>query len=401
MGRFESAEVDSPRAWVVLGAAFVSTFTVFGLAYSFGAFFKPMAEEFGAGRGATSAVFSITAFLYFLLSSVTGYIADRLGPRPVVAAGAVVMGIGLALTSRIDRLWLGYLTYGCGVGVGVACAYVPMVAAVGGWFSRRRNTALGIAVTGVGGGTLTVAPLAAALIERHGWRTTYLVFGVASAAILLACAALTPRPPMHIEASELRLSEAIRTRAFALLYASALLTCLALFVPMVFLPAFAHDQGAGQVAAAALVGLIGGASMVGRLGLGALADRVGSIRLYQCSFLTLGLSYGIWLAARSYGWLVIFAIVMGTGYGGYVGLAPAVVAELFGVRALGRVLGAFYTSAGFAALVGPPLAGFVIDRTGSYQWVIAAALAIGMAAFGVLLPLQGHSVITAPVAELD
>jgi len=401
MGRFESSEVDSPRAWVVLGAAFLSTFTVFGLAYSFGAFFKPMAEEFGAGRGATSAVFSITAFAYFLLSSVTGHIADRLGPRPVVAAGAVVMGIGLALTSRIDRLWLGYLTYGTGVGVGVACGYVPMIAAVGGWFSRRRNTALGIAVTGVGGGTLTIAPLAAALIERHGWRTTYLVFGVASAAILLACAAVTPRPPMHIEASELRLSEAIRTRAFALLYASSLLTCLALFVPMVFLPAFAHDQGAGKVAAAVLVGLIGGASMVGRLGLGTLADRVGSIRLYQCSFLTLGLSYGIWLAAHSYGWLVVFAIVMGTGYGGYVGLAPAVVVELFGIRALGRVLGALYTSAGFAALVGPPLAGFVIDRTGSYQWAITAALAMGMAAFGVLLPLQGHSAITAPVAELD
>src|SRR5271154_4020925 len=132
MGRLESAEVDSARAWVVLGAAFVTGFTIFGIAYSFGAFFKPIAEEFGAGRGATSALFSITAFTYFVLSSVPGPLADRFGPRPVLATGAIVMGLGLALTSRIDRLWLGYLTYGSGVGVGGACGYVPMIAAVGG-----------------------------------------------------------------------------------------------------------------------------------------------------------------------------------------------------------------------------------------------------------------------------
>lgn len=401
MGRLESAEVDSARAWVVLGASFITGFTIFGIAYSFGAFFKPIADEFGAGRGATSALFSITAFTYFVLSSVTGHIADRVGPRPVLATGAIVMGLGLALTSRIDRLWLGYLTYGSGVGIGVACGYVPMIAAVGGWFRKRRNAALGIAVTGAGGGTLAVAPLAAALIERYGWRATYLGFGVASAAILLACAAMTPRPPTHVEASQLSLSEAIRTRAFALLYAASLLTGVALFVPMVFLPAFASDQGAGKVAAAALVGFIGGSSMVGRLGLGTLSDRVNCIRLYQLSFLIVGLSFVVWITAQSYAWLVIFAVIMGTGYGGYVGLAPSVVVELFGIRTLGRVLGALYTSAGVAALIGPPMAGFVIDRTGSYRWAIYTSFAMGMAAFAVLLPLHGHSVIAEHVAEME
>ncbi|HTY53682.1 MAG TPA: MFS transporter [Candidatus Binataceae bacterium] len=399
MGRFASVEVDSPRAWVVLGAAFITGFTIFGIAYSFGAFFKPIADEFSAGRGATSALFSITAFTYFGLSSVTGHMADRFGPRPVLAAGAVVMGVGLALTSRIDRLWVGYLTYGSGVGIGVACGYVPMIAAVGGWFRRRRNAALAIAVTGAGGGTLAVAPLAAALIERYGWRTTYLAFGVAAATILMTCAALTPRPPTHVEASELSLSEAIRTRAFALLYLASLLTGVALFVPMVFLPAFAQGQGVGKIAAAALVGFIGGSSMIGRLGLGTLSDRIGCIRLYQLSFLVVGLSFFIWLSARSYAWLVIFAVTMGAGYGGYVGLAPAVVVELFGIRRLGRVLGALYTSAGFAALMGPPLAGFIIDRTGSFHWAIVGSLAMGMAAFVALVPLQTNSGIAVPVAE--
>lgn len=401
MRRWEPIEPDSARAWIVVVAAFCSSFTVFGIAYSFGAFFKPMAAEFGASSEATSAVFSITAFAYFLLGSVTGHLADRFGPRPVVAAGALILGVGLGLTSLISRLWLGYLTYGAGVGIGVACGYVPMVAAVGGWFNRRRNTALGIAVAGVGVGILALAPLAGALIQRYGWRATYAILGAAGAAVLLACAAITPKPPVAIEASRPGFGQSMRSRTFALLYAASLLTAIALYVPFVFLPPFALSRGSDEVAAATLVGLIGASSIVGRLGLGALADRMGPLRLYRLSFLVLGLSYGIWLEADSYGWLVVFAIVMGMGYGGYVGLAPAVMSEFFGVQGLGRVIGTYYTSAGFGALVGPPLAGLTIDRTGSYTWAIVLAFAMAMAAFGALVPLQEHGVVSAPVAELD
>ena len=68
---------DSPHAWRIVAAGFIATFTLFGVVYSFGAFFKPMATEFGASREAISAVFSITAFLYFLLGPVTGHLADR------------------------------------------------------------------------------------------------------------------------------------------------------------------------------------------------------------------------------------------------------------------------------------------------------------------------------------
>ena len=100
---------------MVVVAAFFSTFTLFGIAYSFGAFFSSMAEEFGAGRGATSLMFSITAFLYFGLGMLSGRVADRFGPRPVLVVGAIVIGVGLMLTSLVDRLWIGYLTYGLGV----------------------------------------------------------------------------------------------------------------------------------------------------------------------------------------------------------------------------------------------------------------------------------------------
>ena len=207
------AQLDSPQAWLMVAVSFVALFTVYGVAYSFGAFFKPIAAEFGAGPGATSGVFSATVFIWGVLGWPAGYLADRFGARPVIVIGAFAIGIGLALTSIIDRLWLGYLTYGVGVGVGIACGYVPTVAVVGGWFMRRRNTALGIAVAGIGSGTLVVAPVAAALIQRLGWRATFDVFGIAAAMLLLGCAFVVQRPPVHVAPVPLT-SDGVQRRDF-------------------------------------------------------------------------------------------------------------------------------------------------------------------------------------------
>jgi len=385
------ARFDSPRSWRMVAVAFVAMFAVYGIAYSFGAFFKPMAAEFGSGRSSTSAVFSITVFVWCVLGWPAGHLSDRFGPRVVVGGGALVMGAGLILTAFIDRLWLGYLTYSIGVGIGVATAYVPMVAVVGGWFLLRRNTALGIAVAGIGCGTVLVAPAAAAMIERLGWRDTYLVLGAVATAMLLGCAAIVERPPVHVTPSAIDVRAAIRTPAFGLLYLNSFLSSMALFVPFVYLPAFAHDHGATRIASAALVSIIGGASVIGRLGLGAIADRTSTIRLYQGCYLLLAASFVLWLTGSSYATMVAFAIAMGAGYGGFVALSPAVLAELFGVARLGTVMGILYTSGGVGALLGPPIAGMIIDYTGSYRWAIAYSLAGALASFFILLPLARYA----------
>jgi MFS family permease len=384
------AQLDSPQAWLMVATSFVALFTVYGVAYSFGAFFKPMAHEFGAGPGATSAVFSTTVFVWGLLGWPSGHLADRFGPRPVIIIGAIAIGTGLVMTSFIHSLWMAYFSYGVGVGVGIACGYVPTVAVVGGWFLHRRNTALGIAVAGIGCGTLFVAPIAAALIQRLGWRETFVVLGFISATVLLGCAFVVKRPPVHVEVVPFNIREAIGTRAFKLLYFSAVLSSMGLFTPFVFLPAFARDHGATEVAAATLVGLIGGSSVVGRMGLGSLADRVGVVRLYQLCYLVVGLSFGLWLIAQSYAMLVVFALVLGVGYGGYVALSPAVLAHFYGTQRLGSMLGALYTSGGIGVLMGPPVAGFIIGHSG-YRWAIAFSLTTGLASYFALLPLDEKS----------
>jgi len=385
--------IDSSRGWVVVGATFVSTFTVFGVAYSFGAFFDSMADEFGTGKGLTALFFSLTTFLYFVLGLWTGRWSDDRGPRPVVFTGAIALGAGLFLTSIAPSVWFGLATYSIGIGIAVACGYVPMVASVGGWFERHRTAALGVAVAGIGTGTLVLAPTASWLIDQFGWRAAYRILAVGGVIALLASAAVAERAPgSQVAERPPPFTSLLRMPAFRVLYGSTVVVSLALFVPFVFVTSYAEDEGIARGPAAALVGLIGGASIVGRLGLGAIAQRVGLIRLYQGCFATMGVSFLAWLAAGDrYAVLVLFALVLGVAYGGFIALSPAVAAEVFGTAGLGGVLGAIYTAAGVGGLLGPPIAGVLIDAADDYTPAIILAMVLSLLAFVILLFLPRES----------
>jgi MFS family permease len=298
------------------------------------------------------------------------------------------MGGGLLLTAAAERIWVGYLTYGIGVGIGAACAYVPTMASVGGWFVTRRNAALGIAAAGTGCGMLVVPPVAAAVIGDHGWRAAYGAIGVGATLLLMVCAALVARPPAPQVAARRPLGPVVRSFPFLMLYLSWVLATTALFVPLVYLPAFALDRAASAVAASALLSVLGGMSILGRVGIGVLADWMGTLRLFKLSVLTMAASYLLWLLLPAYPWLVAFSAILGLGYGIRIALMPSVLIELFGVQSLGALLGIFFTASGVSAAIGPLLAGLIVDSSASYEWGIAFALAMGTLGFAALIPVK-------------
>src|SRR5437899_7541600 len=155
--------------WWVVAAAFAITFLGFGSAYTFSAFLEQLQRDFGASRGSVSLIFSLAGFLYFGLGIISGPLADRFGSRPLAMAGMILTGLGLAAASAAPSLAQVYVAYGLGVGLGVGCAYVPAIGAVQRWFVRRRGFASGIAVSGIGGGTLAMPPLASLLSGVLGW----------------------------------------------------------------------------------------------------------------------------------------------------------------------------------------------------------------------------------------
>jgi len=165
---------------------------------------------------------------------------------------------------------------------------------------------------------------------------------------------------------------------------------LAFFVPFVCLVSYAGARCIDGVAAASLIGIIGGASSGGRLGFGALGGRFSRIHLYQSTFMIVALSFLVWLfSSHSFTLLVVYAVLLGAGYGGFIVLSPAVAAEIFGLLGLGTILGAIYTAAGIGGLLGPTLAGWLIDKSGGYNTAIIAAMLFALSGFLLLIPL-GH-----------
>src|ERR1700756_3175412 len=96
--------IDSLYAWRMIPIAFVTLFVIFGVVYSFGAFFKPIAAEFHADRARTSALFAVTAAIYNVLGLGSGWLADRFGPRRVMLLGACALGAGLIVTGSARTL---------------------------------------------------------------------------------------------------------------------------------------------------------------------------------------------------------------------------------------------------------------------------------------------------------
>lgn len=372
-GAGSHASPESTRAWVMVMAAFVALFVAFGVMNSFGSFFGPMAEEFNVGQGATAAMFSVTTFVMSATGLWSGRAVDRHGPRIVLGGASLAMAIGLLATSRVPAIWIGYLTYGIFVGVAVGLIYIPAIAAVSGWFDRRRGLALGIAVVGSGLGTVVFAPLTASLIDRHGWRNAYVLVGIGSAAVLAITAFVMRRPPTTETSSDEpspSIGNLLRRRAFRLLYGMMFMMTLCLYVPLVFLKPYAERSGIDSAAAATLVSFLGVGSILGRLVLGALGSR-GPLALLQLSAWMLAGSFGIWLTAgSSYVVLAAFALLVGTGLGGFTALSPAVAVEVFGVAGLGGVLGLLYTSAGLGGLLGPAIAGTVADATSDTVMIV-------------------------------
>jgi MFS family permease len=378
---------DTGAGWLVALSAFIAGFVVFGVMYSFGAFFTPMETEFHASRTATSVFFAITGMLFYFFGSITGRLSDRFGPQRIVTAGAVIMGAGLTLTAAAPRMWIGYLAYGAG-GIGASCAYIPTLALVGGWFTRHRTSALGLAAAGTGCGTLLMPPVAAVLIQAYGWRTTYALFGAGSFVLLLLCARFARPSPFAQNGQTASLRRVVWSRPFALLYASWVLATTGLVMSMVFLSPFARANGASPVAASALISIIGGTSVLARGGIGFISQKVGSVRLYKLSVLVMAASYLLWLPFTGYGWLVAFAAMLGLGYGLRIALTPVVLIEFFGLGNFGAVLGAFFTASSISALCGPLVAGLIIDQTGSYQLGVAFALVMGVLGFIAVAPLR-------------
>jgi MFS family permease len=389
--------------WFVVAAAFAVTLVGFGSAYTFSAFVESLQRDFAASRGSVSLVFSLAGFLYFGLGMVSGPLADRWGSRRLCMAGMFLVGVGLCAASVARTLTEVYVAYGLGIGLGVGCSYVPALGAVQRWFVMHRGLASGIAVSGIGVGTLVMPPLASFLVATVGWRHAYLALGVFAVVVGVGMSLLIENDPRDRglapdgdalqsddptgPAEGFTVRQAARSRRFFGLYAACLICSFGIFVPFVHLIPYALDHGIPRASAVLLLGGVGVGSTAGRFFLGGLADKLGRERALMVMFAGMALTSLIWAGSTGFWGLAVFALSYGVFYGGFVAILPALTMDYFGGRYVSGIIGVLYTSIAFGTLIGPSAAGFAFDLSRSYTLpilmgvggnVIAALIMVGV-----------------------
>jgi MFS transporter, OFA family, oxalate/formate antiporter len=378
----------SARRWLVVLALFVVTYGISTPLAAYGVFLPVLAETFGWSRGAIATALSINLLLGGVAGFVIGALADRHGPRVMLVVTVALAGTAFALVAAVNGLWQLYLFVGLLGGVGMSSFYLLAAATVSHWFDERRGLALALVLVGFNLGYISAGPLAAWLIQTVGWRPAYALLGSGCGLITLL-AALTVRLPRPAEATQLRRpvaggasraagpSVTLRAaladpRQWYLNVSWFLLGGLALMLSVHVVP-FARDLGIGLASASLALTAYGVGSVTGRVGAGFISDRLGVFTMIRIGYVLqiVALSALLWVSSREA--LMAALVLFGVGFAAADTMITRVIADVFGLRAIGAIMGVLTLGWRCGAALGPAIAGFVYDATGSYTIPFGAA----------------------------
>jgi predicted MFS family arabinose efflux permease len=382
------------EGWRVAGAAAAGVFVSFAslLVYTFGVFLKPLTAEFGWSREAVSAAFGIAAMTVAACSPGLGALFDRFGPRRIILPCLAVFGCAFAslslLTPRLWHLYAAFVLLGI---VGNGTAQMAYSRAVSTWFERRLGLALAIVMSGSAAGAIVWPPIAAALVERLGWRRSFLALGVTALAVGLPMVArfIRERPDSRTSARAIEgatVVEGLQSRVFWVIVAVLFCSSIAQNGAITHISALLTDRGVPAARAALAMSAMGTASLAGRFATGWLLDRCFAARV---SFvLLLVAAGGTWVlaGAESFAAGAVGAALIGFGMGGEADVVPYMLSKYFGLRSFATLYGFTWTAYAIAGAIGPILMGRVFDLTGSYETLLAR-LAIAMTAIASLMLL--------------
>jgi MFS family permease len=372
-----------PRRWRIVLALFVVTYGISTPLAAYGVFLPVLADAFGWSRGALSTALSINLLLGGVAGFAIGALADRHGPRAMLVTTVALAGAAFALVGAVGALWQLYLLVGVVGGIGMSSFYVLATATVSHWFEERRALALGLVLVGFNLGYIFAGPLAAWLIDRLGWRQAYAVLG-GGCGLLTMAAALTVRLPRPGEAPARRAVTGAPPRDVTLRQALAdprqwflniswfLLGGLALMISVHIVP-FARDRGISLAAASLGLTAYGVGAVTGRLACGVVSERIGSLPTIRIGFvLQIVALIGVWWAP-SRDTLLVALVLFGVGFAASDTMITKVIPDVFGMRALGAIMGVLTLGWRTGAALGPATAGFLYDATGSYAAPFGAA----------------------------
>ncbi len=362
-----------------------------------GVFLRPLAVEFGWGRSQASLSYAASMFGLAIVSPVVGAMMDRFGIRRVIACSAIVFGLATCAMALQDGSMLAWVGLSIVVGVsGAATSVLGYLAVLPQWFDRCLGLALGLAMCGLGAGTVILPMTAQALVTAAGWRMAYVVLGAGSVALsLVACGLLRERFPAGSRAGRtaasapagVPLAAALRSYRLWAIWLVFVLSSAATLSLGPHLPSLFADRGFDTAMAARSASMMGVGLLAGRLLTGLLIDRIHAPLVAGVFFV--GGAIGVFLlrGTHDYGTLLAATMLIGLTIGAEGDLISYLVRSYFGLGAFGSLFGIAFSGYGLGAVIGPIGLGAWFDRHGSYDVPLLVLPCMLLAASGLVLSL--------------
>jgi MFS family permease len=376
-----------------------------GIRHGFGLWLQPVTQAQDWTRATFAFALAIQNLVWGVSGIFAGMLADRFGAFKVIAAGAVLYALGLAGMAYANTPLLFGLSTGVLIGIAQSgTTYAVIYGVIGRQIpAEKRSWAMGVAAAAGSFGQFLMVPTEEFLISHFGWQEALVLLG--ATALLMAPLAWGLREPSFAAGAKpaprdqsilQALREAFKYRSFQCLMAGYFVCGFQVVFIAVHMPSYLKDHGlAPQVAGYALA-LIGLFNVFGTYAAGALGQRIPKKFILAFIYLARAvvISLFVWLPLSPTS-VYVFSAAMGVLWLSTVPPTNATVAQIFGVAHLSMLSGFVFFSHQIGSFMGVWLGGFLYDRTGSYDvvWVIAIAL-------GVLAALINLPVREAPIVRL-
>ncbi|XP_062418498.1 monocarboxylate transporter 13 [Pungitius pungitius] len=402
------APPDGGYGWVVVTSAFFVMGLTAAVLKNFGLFFLDIQSHFGVLTSTTSWVTSTTIVTFHLGAPLASALTMQFSHRLVIVVGGLLSASGLLLASLdLGLPWL-YLTMGVLEGTGIAFAWIPANSLVSHYFSRWRPIAYAVASSGECVFAVVFGPLFRWLIEAYGWQGALLVIGGLQLNLCVCGALMRPLGDGGARGAKVVFQFSLLAKPELLLYILyGVLAAAGFFVPPLFLVPFVSGLGAGSYRPAFLLSALALADLAGRLLCGWLANArlVRNLRLLAAAVALLGAALLLLPVSRDYRTALLLSSLCGFLFGCAVAVHVTAIVDIVALEGFDSGLGLFMLFRSIGGFVGPPAAGWLVDRTGDYSaaFYLSGVCLVASAGFVALVDrlvqrrsseAKGHQAVT-------
>lgn len=402
--------------WLVISLCFLTTLTSAGVRSSPSVLIHPLEAEFGWSRTMIASAVSMNLLLFGVAGPISGWLIDKFGPRKVMMGSLALLICGVSGTIAMTQFWQFFLVWGIIVGLGAGGVGSVLTATVGNrWFVARRGLALGILGSASSTGQIIFLPFFMAMITYAGWRIGSMTLIVVALFLLpliflfmrddpseiglepygagdpgaASSAGAASLRGMSAKNATITPREVVSHPTFWLL-AGSFFVCGGTANGLIGTHLIPHEIEIGipQIAAASILGIMGGLNMVGTIFSGWMIDRVRPQRWLALVFVLRGLSLLLLPFVRDFNGLVFFAVIYGLDWFATVPPSMAITADTFGKQNVGKVYGWIFMSHQIGAAIMASAAGAVRTYLGDYHLAFLSGGMIAMIAAGLALQIK-------------